>query len=124
MARSLFTWVLATLWLVSLAAPGLGAEEIPWTTDLRAAQQLAASGDKLVLVHFYSDNCRPCKALERNVFSQHPIAAAIGRNYVPVKVHVDSTPEIAKHFHVEAWPTDLILTSAGVEVYRTISPQS
>jgi YHS domain-containing protein len=42
---------------------------------------------------------------------------------VPVKVHVDTAPQLAERFGVEGWPTDLILTAAGLEVTRMISPK-
>ena len=124
MPRSSFTSVLATLMLLALVRVGWGQDAIGWMTDLLAAQKSAAAQGKLVLAHFYSDDCRPCKTLERNVFSQAEIAASIRRNYVPLKVHVDTLPELATRFNVQAWPTDLILNPAGLEVYRTISPQS
>lgn len=121
-----FSWApaMAAIVLLSLVRPVLGQQGINWTADLAAAQTAAARDGKLILLHFYSDHCPPCKTLERNVFSRPEIAATISRNYVPVKVHVDSTPQLAKRYHVEAWPTDLIVTSAGLEVYRTVSPQS
>jgi YHS domain-containing protein/thiol-disulfide isomerase/thioredoxin len=124
MARFLFTSAIAIVASLSLFRPGFGQDAIDWMTDLQAAQNAAARQGKLVLVHFYADDCRPCKTLEKNVFSQAEIAATISRNYVPVKVHVDSLPQLATRYHVQAWPTDLILNPAGLEVYRTISPQS
>jgi len=124
MARSSCILAFAVLALLSPERVGSGQDAISWMTDLQAAQNAAARQGKLVLVHFYSDNCPPCKTLEKSVFSQAHIAAAINRNYLPVKVHVNSWPEVAARYQVQAWPTDLIVTSAGLEVYRTISPQS
>ena len=124
MPRSLFPSAFAALALAALAQAGSAQDAIPWMTDLNRAQSIAGQQGKLVLVHFYSDDCRPCKTVERNVFSQAEIAAAISRNYVPVKVNVDTHPQLATRYHVEAWPTDLIVNQAGLEVFRTVSPQA
>jgi YHS domain-containing protein/thiol-disulfide isomerase/thioredoxin len=124
MTRLSFTSAFIAVALLALARLGFGQETVAWMTDLQAAQSAATRQGKLLLVHFYADDCPPCKTLEKNVFSQSDIAASISRNYVPVKVHVDSRPELATRFHVQAWPTDLILNPAGLEVYRTVSPQS
>ncbi len=121
MARSLWMTAFVVLWLGS---PAMAQDGIAWTTNLRAAQETAARDSKLVLVHFYSDNCPPCRALERNVFPRPEVAAAVHLNYVPVKVHVDTAPQLAERFRIEAWPTDLILTPAGLEVTRMVSPKS
>ena len=124
MSRVTLLSAMAVVLTLSLARIGAGQQGIPWTDDFRAAQQTAARERKLILLHFYSDNCRPCKTLERNVFSQRAVAAAMATNYIPVKVHVDSMPQLAQRYQVEAWPTDVIVSSAGLEVFRTISPQS
>jgi uncharacterized protein YyaL (SSP411 family) len=122
MARSIWTTAIIAIALLALGSTVTGQDGIAWTTNLRAAQDIAARDGKLILVHFYSDNCPPCRALEKNVFPRPEIAAAIHTNYVPVKVHVDTAPQLAERFGVEGWPTDLILTAAGLEVTRMISP--
>lgn len=124
MARLLSALAVAAALALSPVAFAAAAESIAWTADLRAAQQQANREGKLVLLHFYSDNCPPCRKLEKNVFPQAAVAAAIDRNYVPVKIHVEHMPDLARRYNIEAWPTDLIVTSAGLEVFRTISPQS
>lgn len=124
MARLLSTLAIAAAVALSPVAFAAAAESIAWTNDFRAAQQQAGREGKLVLLHFYSDNCPPCRKLEQNVFPQAAVAAAVARNYVPVKVHVERVPDLARRYNIEAWPTDLIVTSAGLEVFRTISPQS
>ncbi len=116
-------WISVLLFLLVAAQISSAQDAIPWGTDLKKAFQQAAAQKKLVLVHFYADSCRPCKALDKNVFPQPEVVEAIARNYVPVKVHVDTTPQIAKHYQVQAWPTDLYLTAAGLEIHRSVTPQ-
>jgi YHS domain-containing protein len=124
MAKLFHRYAVAAL-LCLYVGPFCSAQEaIGWVTDLRSAFQTAARERKLVLLHFYSDDCRPCKSLERNVFSQPEVGEAIRRNYVPVKVNANSSPDLVKRYNVEAWPTDVMVTAAGLEVSRAVSPQS
>ena len=115
--------LLALLGLGLTAGVGQSAELIPWFTDFRQACELAAEQRRLVLLHFYNDNCEPCRRLEQNVFSQPQVAQAIAQAYVPVKVHAGRNPALATRYQVQRWPTDVIVTPSGLEVFRTISPQ-
>ena len=116
--------------VVGLLAAGLlgigqarGQEQIPWTADFRQACEQAAQQRRLVLLHFYNDECEPCERVERNVFSRPEVAAAIARNYVPVKVHAGQNPELARRYQVARWPTDVAVTPTGLEIHRSTSPQ-
>lgn len=99
-------------------------DQLPWAEDFAQACRQANAQGKLVLLHFYSDDCPPCVRVERNVFSQAAVAEAVGRNYVPVKVHVRKTPALAAKYNVQQWPTDVFVTPEGLEVKRSVSPQS
>jgi YHS domain-containing protein/thiol-disulfide isomerase/thioredoxin len=98
-------------------------QQIPWTTDFRQACQQGNQDRRLVLLHFYTDECEPCERVERNVFSRPEVAAAIARNYVPVKVHAAQNPELARRYQVTRFPTDVAVTPAGLEIHRSTSPQ-
>jgi hypothetical protein len=96
---------------------------VPWAADFRTACGLAAEQHRLVLLHFTTDNCPPCRKVEQEVFSQTEVGQAIGQNYVPVLVHAVRNPELATRYQVKHFPTDLIVTPSGLEIYRVISPQ-
>jgi thiol-disulfide isomerase/thioredoxin len=119
MARA--TW--SALFGILLATTAVAGEAVPWSTDFRQAAEVAAKERKLLLLHFWSDDCPPCRRLEANVFPREDVATAISNSYVPVKVNVDRAPEMARRFQVSRWPTDVIITPTGQEVYRTVSPQ-
>jgi YHS domain-containing protein/thiol-disulfide isomerase/thioredoxin len=110
--------------LLLLAHAAAHADElIPWGDDFRTACGMAAEQRRLVLIHFYSDNCGPCVRLEQNVFNKPAVAEAIGQNFIPVKIHAGKNPTLAARFKVYQWPTDLFVTPSGTEVFRTISPR-
>jgi thiol-disulfide isomerase/thioredoxin/YHS domain-containing protein len=108
------------LLLSSLAA---AEEVIPWVADFKTACGMAAEQHRLVLVHFYNDNCGPCVRVDQNVFSRPEVAQAVAQNYIPVKVHAGKIPQLASRYRVTSWPTDVFVTPAGLEVFRTISPK-
>lgn len=111
--------------VVFALAGAAGAQEtITWYEDFQQASQVAGQQGRLLLLHFYSDDCVPCVKVERNVFSQPVVAQAIERSYVAVKVHVKKQPQLATRYNVTQWPTDVVVSPAGQEIFRTVSPQS
>lgn len=111
------SWCLAILagWLTC----GVCAQEaIRWQVSLDAARQLAGRSGRLVLVHFWADWCRPCMVMEREVFTRPDVAAALEAEYVPVKVHKDHFPILARQYGVTSIPTDVILTPQGQVVQK------
>jgi len=117
-----------TLWMVALlvlsAAPALAQDQIPWEYDVDRAKQIAGQQNKLVLLHFWADGCPPCKVVEARVFPNVQVANAIAADFVPVKVHAQRQPAIAKQYGVTRWPTDVIITPAGQTVAKSVSPQN
>lgn len=112
-------------WLIACSALSAAAQDqLPWAENYEQACQQANAQGKLVLLHFYSDECPPCVRVERNVFSQPEVGAAVGRSYVPVKIHALKNPALATKFHVSQWPTDVFIKPDGQEVMRSISPQT
>lgn len=101
----------------------LAEDAVRWAPDLETAKRVAAMKNQLVLIHFYADNCPPCRRLEANVFSQATFAQAVEQNYIPIKINASDEPAIAKEFGVDRWPQDVVIAPSGQVVYRMISPQ-
>jgi len=99
------------------------ADAVRWAPDLDTAKRVAAAKNQLVLIHFYADNCPPCRRLEANVFSQASFAQAVEQNFIPIKINASDEPAIAKEFGVDRWPQDVVIAPSGQVVYRMISPQ-
>ncbi|MBA2114932.1 thioredoxin family protein [Bremerella alba] len=98
-------------------------DAVRWAPDLETAKRVAASKNQLVLIHFFADNCPPCRRLDANVFSQTSFAQAVEQNYIPVKINASDEPAIAREFGVDRWPQDVVVAPSGQVVYRMISPQ-
>ncbi len=98
-------------------------EPLTWLDNVDAALQQAAAQQRLVLVHFWSDNCPPCVGVERNVLSRPDVQQAIQTNFIAVKIKVDNQPRVAERFRIDRWPTDLVLMPDGQELVRSVSSQ-
>lgn len=121
MKSILRAWWLAGVML--LTGSVFGEDRIPWVADFNTACGMAAEQRRLVLLHFYNDNCGPCVRLDQNVFSKAEVADAVSQNYLAVKVHAGKNPQLATRYHINQWPTDVFVTASGLEVFRTVSPQ-
>jgi YHS domain-containing protein/thiol-disulfide isomerase/thioredoxin len=100
----------------------LAQHQVEWTTTWADAQALAARHQRLILIHFWSPDCPPCLKLERTVFNQPEFIRAVGTNYIPLKINAAADPPLVRHFGVDRFPTDVILSASGQEIYRSASP--
>ena len=51
--------------------------KLEWEKDLDRAVQLASEQEKLILLHFTAEWCRPCKSLETFVFNSPLVLSLI-----------------------------------------------
>jgi thioredoxin-related protein len=102
-----------------------------WLTDFAKAKAQAAERKVPILADFSgSDWCGWCKKLDREVFSQEDFLKFASANYVlfiadfpsqkklPKDV-ADQNKMLAEQFHVEGFPTVLVLNAEGKELART-----
>ena len=108
--------------LISLGAQTSSAQ-IAWEGKLRDAHAKAKQQGKLMLLHFYTDNCVYCERLEAGAFRSASVAKSINQNFVPVKVHGGKNPKLAQMFKVSKFPTDVIVTTDGKALSHSVSPQ-
>ncbi len=100
------------------APPNAG--EIRWTDNLDAALQNAQSTDRPILVHFYGDNCPPCRLLERKTFHDKGLINTIHANVIPVRINAERERKIADRYAVTRWPTDVYLLPNGEVIDRGV----
>lgn len=97
--------------------------QIAWEGKLRDAHDKAQQQNKLLLLHFYTDNCIYCDRLEAGAFQDPAVSTAVNLNFIPVKVHGGKNPKLAKLFKVTKYPTDVIVTTDGKALSHSVSPQ-
>ena len=96
---------------------------IAWGDDVNMALRLASQTGQPVLLHFYSNNCVPCKMLDAKAFKNPALGQVMAKSVIPVKINYDQHKDIAQHYNITRVPTDLFLHHTGDELYRTVSPQ-
>lgn len=100
-----------------------GASTIAWQDDVNSALRLSNQTGQPVLLHFYSNNCVPCKMLDAKAFKNPALGQVMAKSVIPVKINYDQHRDIAQHYNITRFPTDLFLHHTGEELYRTVSPQ-
>lgn len=113
----------ASLLLHAMALTAQAQDQIPWADDFQRAVETASAQNRLVWLHFWADDCAPCRNLDRVVFNRPDVAQAVANSYVPVKVNVKERPDLARHYGINRWPTDVVVDSTGKEMFRNVSPQ-
>jgi thioredoxin-related protein/YHS domain-containing protein len=114
---------LSTTIALTLTAFSTASAQITWESSLREAHAKAQAEGKLLLLHFYSDNCSFCDRLEQGSYKNPVVGNAIHQNFVPVKVHANKSPKLAEMFKVTKFPTDVIVDTEGKTLSHSVSPQ-
>ncbi|MCA9235643.1 MAG: thioredoxin family protein [Planctomycetales bacterium] len=108
--------------LAAAAVPAF-ADAVAWRTNVDSARIEAADTGKLMLLHFYTSSCGPCKVLDRDVFSQPQVDAALQKNFIPVKVDADTSPALAGAYRITRVPTDVLLSPQGAPLASLSCPK-
>ena len=118
------TPLILTIALLSLAATASfsRAETVRWRSNIDAAKIEATQSGKLVLLHFWTPSCGPCRALDQDVFSQPQIGDFLEQHFVPVKVNADLSPALSGVYQIQRVPSDIVLSAQGNVVAKLSCP--
>ena len=100
--------------------PVLWAEDLFFEGDLMAAQKIAKSTRKLVMIDFKAEWCGPCKMLDRTTWKDENVISTLKDKAVAVKVDVDENSELAAKYSIHSLPTVIFVDGNGNEVSRFI----
>ncbi len=100
------------------SAKDAGCRSWGWIERHTVALARARTEKRLLLVDVYTDWCGWCKKLDREVFADGRVGAAV-KDLVAVKVNAEKGgEEIARRYRVRGYPTILFLDGAGNVVER------
>jgi len=108
--------------LLALAALALAsAAEAPfralsWDAALAAAEKEG----KVVLVDVFTTWCGPCKRLDETTWRDEKVRAFLEQRTVPLKVDAEKERELAARFHVQGFPTIVLVKPDGAELGRLV----
>jgi thioredoxin-related protein len=114
---------------IEQAAP---VEKSAWLTDFAQAKKLAAERGRPILANFEgSDWCPPCMMLEKEVFARKNVREFGKKKLVLLSVDFPRRKEqpealrkqnsdLQQQFHVDAFPTLVLLDATGKEIGRTV----
>jgi len=90
--------------------------------QLSEAFQKAKKENKKIFVDFYAIWCGPCKRMDMEVFPLGMVGDVFKNNLVAIKVDGESAigKELVKKYKVDAYPTYLLLDTAGKEMKRLV----
>jgi len=77
------------------------------------AQTAAQREKKVILIDFFTTWCVPCKKLDETTWKDGGVLAWIDEHCVALKLDAEQNLELAERFHVEAYPTVVLLKADG-----------
>ncbi|MEM7574894.1 MAG: thioredoxin domain-containing protein [Bacteroidota bacterium] len=102
-------------WIAGLA---VSYSQNSWMTlDLDDAETIAQHQGQFILLRFTAEWCGPCRAMERESWSQ-PAVQTIQGEFVSLNIDLQRQPGLADQFGVSAIPTLVILDGFGNEYWR------
>ena len=114
-----------TLWLAIalLSSSAFAQSEIRWFPELATARRAAAQFQVPMLIHFYGDNCLPCKTLEQRVLNQDSVIKTLNKYFICVRVNASQDRGTATEYQVHSWPTDVFVSPDGQVLFQGVCKQ-
>ena len=112
------------LFLVTFSSQATWGQEIHWAPDVTSARKASMEYKVPVMIHFYGDNCLPCKLLEQNVLNRAEVIDTLNKYFICVQVNASQERSTAAQYGVHSWPTDVFISPDGKTLDQGTCKQS
>lgn len=95
--------------------------------SLDEAKALAKKSNKLIFIDCYTTWCGPCKAMDKNVFSQEKVGTTFNQKFINIKLDMEKDADgkkVAADYRVNSYPTLLFMDKDGTLKKRAIGMKS
>ena len=96
---------------------------VDFSRDYSVSVKQAVSQKKPLLIDFETTWCGPCKQMDQRVYNADLVVEK-SLNIKAVKVDGDESRDLVKQFHVNAYPTIILIGTDGKEMRRLVGYQS
>jgi|GEM_PF-593394 len=96
------------------------------STSWEEAKEIAKSEDKLIFIDFYTTWCKPCKLMDRDIFTNDDVADFFNAKFIALKIDAEKGEgiDLAKSYTVSSYPTLIVLDSEGEVFHRSVGGRS
>lgn len=92
-----------------------------WATDLEDAMAAAKASGKRVFLYFETDWCAPCRIMDKWIWTDAEVAAALRTGYVGVKLDGDVEEAHVRRYDVRSYPNILIVDPISGTAVRSVN---
>jgi thiol:disulfide interchange protein len=106
--------IVAAVWaVVGISRFFGGKDRVPWRHDFSSGRAEALNSGKPMLLYLTASWCEPCQKLKTTTWADDEVNAALSK-YVPVKVDVDESADIAGEYGAaDGLPCFVLFNAAG-----------
>ncbi len=111
-------FVLIFTLLISLTVHAAGSTAVAWQPWSDVVFDQARREHKLVLLDLEAVWCHWCHVMDAQTYANPAVGAALGRDYIAVKVDHDARPDLAERYREYGWPATIIFDAQGRELVK------
>lgn len=113
------TLLLFTLFAFTAAFTQMSNDDMDaWRSLFKQAQE----ENKLVLVDFYTDWCKPCKEMDKKVFANIEVQKKLSDKYIYFKCNAEQFEfiHVVQSYEIKEFPTVVVFDAIGQELKRIV----